>query len=255
MDRLPDRDTVVRWFASECNLALVTGGPANLLVLDFDRFAAWIGWRRDNPKLAGTYTESSSRGAHVFLRVSKPTSSMQVDGIDVLAGRHLVMASPSIHPNGALYGPMNDGAIMSIVSLADALPDWERRVPAATREQSSFITEYSNPGATQRQDIIGQIKNRLSILAYLVRHAGVTPIPSSRDGRWFVCRCPSAGHTDVNPSFWCDARRGVCGCFKPDCKAGQPRGLPMDVINLHGWLTGQSNREAIRDLARLAGLC
>ena len=251
-NRLPPRELVARWFARECNLALLTGGPGRLLVLDFDRFADWIHWRRDNPELAGTYTEQTARGVHTFLRVGKPTSSMAVDGVDVLGDRHTVMVSPSIHPSGARYEPMIDGAIMSIPDLSTALPDWERRVHHTDPERSPLITESFIPDATRRHDLVGLVKAAFPILRYLAQFT--QPIPSSRDGRWFVCRCPSPGHTDVNPSFWCDAARGLCGCFKPDCQHSQPNGKPMDTINVHAWLHGLSNREAIQSLASLVGV-
>ena len=254
-NRLPPRELVARWFARECNLALLTGGPGRLLVLDFDRFADWIHWRRDNPELAQTYTEQTARGVHTFLRVSKPTSSMAVDGVDVLGDRHTVMVSPSIHPSGARYEPMIDGAILTVDSLSDAIPDWEMRVPDATREQTSPFTESFNPVLTHRHDLVGLVKRRLPVLAYLQRYTSSVPMSSDGGrGRWWVARCPSADHTDANPSFWIDNARGLCSCFKPSCAASQPGRRVMDVCNLHSWLTGMRNGEAIRDLARLAGV-
>lgn len=244
----PPRALVERWFTPPRNLALLTGNP--LLVLDFDKLSSYYKWKLDYPDLAETYTVVTPRpGRHVYFHVDKPVSTMHLDDIDVRGTRALVMALPSVHPSGELYQAVEaDAELLRVAGLAQVLPGWEDSVkkerPVAHQVSgcNSFLTESCVPG----QDLVSRIKRALPILTLLQRWT--MPIPSSRNGRWWVMRCPHPGHVDLNPSFWADAKRGICGCFKPSCAATQPGGKAMDVINVWAWLYDINNRRAIQEL-------
>lgn len=250
-ERRPPRQLVKRWFERDRNLALLTGDP--LLVLDFDDLPAYYRWRMENPGLAKSYTVETPRpGRHVYFNVvDKPMSSMHLDGIDVRGTRALIVAPPSVHPSGRLY-VAGDTPMLNADGLTEVLPGWESFVNSVKKKKGLTMDKLAiapfpfTESLAQRHDLIDCIRTALPILTLLSRWT--TPIPSSRDGRWYVMRCPRPDHPDRNPSFWADARRGICGCFKPSCAATQPNGKPMDVFNVWSWLHGCSNREAIHEL-------
>lgn len=252
--RRPSEQLVKHWFSQDRNLALMTGDP--LLVLDFDRLSAYYQWKLDNPNLAESYTVKTPRpGRHVYFNVDKPLSSMHLDGIDVRGTNVLVMAPPSTHPSGELY-VAGDMPIMDVNGLTEVLPGWEQFVNSVKSEGSySHILPGTHSKSAPslftespyyRNDLVGRVKTALPILTLLSRYT--MPIPSSRDGRWYVMKCPHPAHHDRNPSFWADARRGICGCFKPSCAATQPNGKAMDIFNVWSWLHNCGNRDAIREL-------
>jgi DNA primase len=88
------------------------------------------------------------------------------------------------------------------------------------------------------QSVIERIRGRISLSDFFTETTA-----TSRDGRWRMAACPF--HSDENPSFWIDVERGIGGCF-----AGCTR-KPYDVIDLYARLTGITNGEAIRILARI----
>lgn len=246
----PARKLVERWFTPERNLALLTGNP--LLVLDFDKLSSYYHWKLDYPDLAETYTVATPRpGRHVYFHVDKPVSTMHLADIDVRGTRALVMALPSVHPSGEMYQALDlDAELIEVAGLAQVLPGYEDSVKKGKQQASgckpdcnSLFTEFCPPG----QDLVSRIKRSLPVLTLLQRWT--VPIPSSRDGRWFVMRCPHPDHIDLNPSFWADAKRGICGCFKPSCAVTQPGSKAMDIFNVWAWLHGVGNRQAILDLA------
>jgi len=245
----PSEQLVKHWFGQDRNLALMTGDP--LLVLDFDRLSAYYQWKLDNPNLAESYTVETPRpGRHVYFNVDKPMSSMHLDGVDVRGTNVLVIAPPSVHPSGELYVAGNM-PVLDVDGLTEVLPDWESFVNSVKRKNGLTMDKAILPfteSLAQRDDLIGRVKTALPILTLLSRYT--TPIPSSRDGRWYVMRCPHPDHHDRNPSFWADARRGICGCFKPSCAATQPNGKAMDIFNVWSWLHNCGNRDAIHGLRR-----
>ena len=251
-NRRPPRKLVKHWFEHDRNLALLTGDP--LLVLDFDSLPAYFRWRSDNPDLARSYTVRTPRpGRHVYFNVDKPMSSMHLGDIDVRGTKALIVVPPSVHPSGGLY-MAGDMPILDVDGLTQVLPDWQSFVNSVKKKNGLAMVKSALPHfpftefPNQRNDLVGRIRTALPILTLLSRWT--MPIPSSRDGRWYVMRCPHPAHPDRNPSFWADAGRGMCGCFKPGCAATQPNGKAMDVFNVWSWLRGCNNREAIHELRK-----
>jgi DNA primase len=105
--------------------------------------------------------------------------------------------------------------------------------------------------------LVDQIRAKLELASFVAPYTnGLKP---SGDG-WFTGRCPfhqSESDPPDKRKFWVDARPGrqLCGCFVPRCQAQAPGGgKPMDIINFYARLKHVSNNQAIRDLAKLAGL-
>ena len=95
------------------------------------------------------------------------------------------------------------------------------------------------------QSLVEQIKACLPITAFVAQYTnGLKP---SGQG-WYTGRCPFHQDPTDPPNkrkFWVNAELGICGCFVPRCRAKQPNGKPMDVINFASRLWGCSNAEAI----------
>lgn len=212
------------WFQERrCNLALVTG--AGLVVLDFDRREDYDAWRASWPGLATTYTELTPRGAHVFLAGDSASGKLP-GGIEVKGRGAVVMSSPSIHPSGFEYVPLDpDAAIQQIPAEFPLLSESVKQKPLSK-------TSYS---PTHGKDTLSRIKAAYPILDLA---ESLTQI-RSKDGRWWHGRCPF--HDDKTPSFWVDSERGLWGCFA--CK------VHGDVVNLYAIEHGLSIRDAIKAMA------
>ncbi|MEJ5311749.1 MAG: CHC2 zinc finger domain-containing protein [Anaerolineae bacterium] len=208
------------WFQERCcNLAVVTGN--GLIVLDFDRRDDYEAWRASWPGLAATYTELTARGAHVFL--AGESASGKVGSFEVKGRGAVVMSSPSIHPSGFEYHPLDPGAQI-------------KHVPAdfpLLSEHPQVLSKGSTPG--YGKDVLTRIKTAYSLLDLA---QSLTRLRSG-DGRWWHGRCPF--HEDKKPSFWVDSKRGLWGCYACNVHG--------DVINLYAQVHGLAVQEAIKRMA------
>ncbi len=240
--KLPPQWLVEVWFRQPANLGLLCGGSAGLVVLDFDDVLVYGKWRLQQPGYRDSYTVSTPRpGRHVYFFTSEVISTAlhPIAGVDVKAQGGYVLCPPS-QTTGA-YTVLQDSEIMHIDNLACVL---------GNSVGNSVETQYKKV-LPQPIDLIAQIKAKLPILNLVSRHC--EPIPSSRDGRYFVASCPFHA-PDNKPSFWIDTQMNICGCFKPECQAKQPYRKPMDVFNFYARLHGCCNTQAICDLAKELGL-
>lgn len=215
------------WFHErQCNLALVTGN--GLVVLDFDRREDYDAWRASCLGLSETYTELTPRGAHVFL-AGESASGNLAGGIEVKGRDAVVMSSPSIHPSGFEYRPIDkDAAILPVRGDFPLLSESPKPKPQA-------MSKASMPSNSEGKDTLTRIKAAFPVLDLA---QSLTRIKSS-NGRWWHGRCPF--HDDKRPSFWVDAERGLWGCH-----ACNVRG---DVINLYAMHHGSSVQDAIKAMA------
>lgn len=239
---LPQHSQVAEWFAgdNDYNLSLMTG---ELLVLDFDLPSSYYAWKLEYPEQAQSYTVNTSRGKHVYFWVDKPTQTIALNGVDVIGMRHLITAPPSVHQSGKHYTVYNDGDILSVEGVTDVINIERESVEKQVKEY-----RLVEPLPILGNRIMDIVRRKLSILEMLRQFTG--PILHTGNGRWFTMRCPHPNHKDNNPSFWADAYLGICGCFKPSCRASQPGNRAMDVFNLYSWLTGLQNGDAIKELAK-----
>ena len=92
--------------------------------------------------------------------------------------------------------------------------------------------------ARSRNDLISDIKSRVSCVDVLAKFAPGTFESLCGAGRFRSARCPF--HEDKKPSFWIDSELNTWGCHAES--------ITGDVINLYALLVGKTNSEAIKDL-------
>jgi hypothetical protein len=135
IDKLPSIKNITKWFSEPCNLALITGLPSGLIVLDFDDIGLcryWLKWASNQDSAARTiakdgYRVKTFRGMHIYLEIKKDFSSMKklISGLDIVAGTGYVLGYPSIHPSGFRYTPVGERNIYSADCLESIIPiEW-----------------------------------------------------------------------------------------------------------------------------------
>lgn len=249
---LPSEDDLRKWFANPRNYGVVTGWRG-LLVLDFDdasEYSRWRLWASLHGGIARFVAENAfqvqtSRGVHVYLRSETPGANRKIGKIDVKY-RGYVLGPGSIHPTGTEYRAIKPALMFPLIAaLSDVLPAdllQQSTMPDnVTRLVQQIESDPWKAAMTPTQHVgigaVEKIKKTLRIEDFFCGLA-----PTSRDGRWFMTRCPF--HDDKNPSFWIDAQKQICGCFA-GCTS-----KAIDVIDLYARLYGLTNGEAIRMLAR-----
>jgi hypothetical protein len=244
-DRLPRTDELKKWFAHRrSNIAIVTGWQ-NLAVIDFDDAAKFEEWQRWATAGEAALVKKETRrvltakGVHLYVTTARQTTNAQFTGGDIRATGGYVVAPPSVHPLGAQYIFDNAAAPIVTVSNVEAIlpAGWITKTAPVTTVDTELparrnVWDYIDTGSAS----VERIRQSVSILDYFPDVER-----SSRDGRWYKTRCPF--HRDGHPSFWIDARRGLCGCHVCGGKV-------MDVINLHARLHNIDNRSAIIELGR-----
>jgi hypothetical protein len=258
---LPSVSQLADWFwQTDHNIAVITGGDPGLVVLDFDTSHAFARWARDNRDVAdSTRIESTPNGYHAYLFATETVQSVQsqqVDRIEIKAGGQCCNVAPS-RCNGRQYRVIQDAPVLRVQTLEEALLrlsmatalSRERRVqPDRDDDAPAFsFTEHTAGASPPSWGLVDQIKSKLPILDLLLRYTD--PKPSSRDGTWWLMRCPNPKHHDEHASFWANTKNGLASCYVPWCRETQPGGRQMDVIGLYAWIHGCSNGEAIKQLA------
>lgn len=240
--KLPTQYEVDNWFSSgNPNLAIVTGWRG-LVVIDFDSLEWYQTWR--GLYHIDTYAVATGRGVHVYLFCDENIKSGTLPGIgDLKAAGGYVLASPSVHPSGAVYRVLNYSRILRVSNLGDVFPEGllnHQTRPAALQVPLKPKTVIDDPweaALTSPADLVGSIKEKIGILGFFQDAVKTGP-------GWYIARCPF--HDDHNPSFWIDANRGLCGCYS-GCNSNKP----MDIINFYSRLRGLSNSDAIAELGRV----
>jgi hypothetical protein len=244
-DRLPTEAEVKRWFDHRHrNMAIVTGWNG-LTVIDFDDhalYAAWYAWAEAQPlaRLVALYTRrvTTSRGLHLYVFIDDTPRCLRVDGIDVKGKGGYVLAPPSVHPSGRPYSWAIDNApILRVKRLEDVLP-YEPEAQAHTGQATPL-----DPW---------EAANRVSTGAVSSDWAKAKAIPllqffpqAEKSGRgYYKAICPF--HQDHEPSFWIDANRNLCNCFK--CK---PQQRPMSVVDFYSRLKQVDTGQAVKELSQL----
>lgn len=106
--RRPDLAQVRDWFRTQKNLAIITGDVSGgLLVLDFDRFDAFMTWFHETR--IRTLAVRTGKGVHLYFHLTgdAPNNGKfylngQVAG-DIRYNGGYVIAPPSLHPSGRVY--------------------------------------------------------------------------------------------------------------------------------------------------------
>lgn len=255
---LPSPDDLVHWFGNghRSNYAVITGWQG-LTVLDFDdleeytRWLFWTGNASDETKIVGksTYRVQSSRGVHVYVRLSEAIKSRKVgQHIDILSQNKIVIGAGSVHPSGAIYTAIRPMLIMCVNTLSDILPvdmltgDTELPVhvvkPAYVPASTPVLDPWqaaANPATKCDTHTVERIKK-----AHRIEDMFSDKIPTG--SKYVMTHCPL--HDDEHHSMWIDTEKQICGCFA--CMFD----LPLDYVNLFAKIYSISNREAIEILAR-----
>lgn len=246
----PTQTNIFKWFGQGLNNLAVVCGTGGLLVLDFDNVNDFEAWQVTAGELAGTYTELTGRGAHVFYQVDQPVSK-RFNECEALGLGHLCIVAPSVHPGGAIYFPAGDpGAPIKQVKTTDLfflLSEKESGQACAAgvdprRDPASSKPAIGSAGNIAKADVVTRLKAAQPLLDYALTLSDLRV--SGGGGRWWSGRCPF--HEDSKPSFWVDAERQLWGCFAADCK-GSKGG---DVINLFALASNVTIGDAIKILAR-----
>jgi hypothetical protein len=224
-----------QWFLNtDANLGVVLGGPAGLVVADWDDALAFHTWRTTLGVAVDSLIEQTARGYHVFF-VSQALPST-TNGACEFKTSGACMVTPSLHPSGACYRVVHPAPIASLdLAQAHAL------FPFLSALSRPKIPDYpaSSPSPSPQNGLIARIKAARPILAEM-RDAGIELHPAGRDT--LVGLCPF--HDDHHPSLWVYPHRGLWGCNRPDCSAAGTH----DVINFRARWRGIFNRTAIRQL-------
>ena len=232
---LPDWLTVSAWFNQRLNYGVVAGWQ-NLVVLDFDdiqEYNHWMFWAMKTGGSARYVAEnafrvSTSRGAHVYIRLPFREKNRKVGKIDIKANGY-VLGPGSVHPSGAIYTPLKQVWAFPLVSaLSDVLPADMLVQPT---QAAPVWQPAPKPAGQVNSNLVKKIKASFPIENFFPQ--------AKQSGRnWLLILCPL--HDDHHPSFWINTEQQICGCF-----AGcTPK--PLDAINLYARIHGISNTDAIR---------
>jgi hypothetical protein len=232
---ITDRDFAHKWFLNtDANLGVVLGGPADLIVADWDDMQDYGVWYKTVGATIDTFTERTLRGYHLFFRGSGLTSATG-KGCEFKAGG-VCMVSPSVHPSGMVYRTTNNVPIMTIDSdqALTLFPFLSERLPRSGDEGKMTKTRPTSGGVVARIKAVRSILEEMDIAEVKLRRGGRAAL---------VGLCPF--HEDHSPSLWVNPQSGLWGCNKPGCVAAGTH----DVINFRALRRGISNREAIKQLA------
>ncbi len=245
---LPTKNDIIRWFDSDCNMAVICSN--GLVVLDFDNLEAYREWRLKYQKI-NTYQVRTKRGYHLYFKVKNPvkTKIKAIGGVDIKANGGYVLVPPSVIEK-CKYEIMNNTNIMQIENLSEVIKYPKAigipicvGVPSlgsARKKRVPSLKCYLYRG------VCGDIKSHLSVLDLASRYTDMKQ--SGYDA--YIGRCPHYTHPDKNPSFRVLSNRA--SCFKPSCILHDDRA--MDVIELYGRMHDLEGRDAISALAKELGL-
>jgi len=232
---ITDCDFAYKWFLNtDANLGVVLGGPADLIVADWDDMQDYGVWYKTVGATIDTLTERTGRGYHLFFHGIGLTSATG-KGCEFKAGG-VCMVSPSVHPSGTIYQTVHDVPIMTIDSdqALTLFPFLSERLPRSSDAGKMTKTRSTSDGVVARIKAVRSILEEMDIADVKLRHGGRATL---------VGLCPF--HEDHSPSLWVNPRSGLWGCNKPGCIAAGTH----DVINFRALRRGISNREAIKQLA------
>jgi hypothetical protein len=140
-----------QWFATEQNIAVVTGAISRIVVLDIDGAAGTVPWvRRHLPRTP--WLTKTARGWHLFYRhpggrvPNKAPAVTTDDGIaiDVRGDGGYVIAPGSLHMSGTMYKPEgNWHQLRSALPIFS--PTWIDQAPSSRQpvERTSASSEHS----------------------------------------------------------------------------------------------------------------
>jgi hypothetical protein len=124
--RPPTDEELVQWFGNGAknNIGIVTGSISGLAVVDLDSEQAFAFAKGKN--LSHTPTVKTGRGHHVYCKSKEGVRNFQqrddLPDIDLRADGGYVVAPPSVHESGLVYGWV-EGRGLGEIEMAE-LPSW-----------------------------------------------------------------------------------------------------------------------------------
>ena len=237
--RIVDPSWARRWFLhTDANLAVLLGGSADLIVVDWDDELAYHRWCATLGAGVATLTERTPRGFHLFFFArhflpAAPPPPAPMEGCELKTAGACAVA-PSRHPSGELYRRLHPPPIAPLD-------------PARARSLFPFLSPPPKPlpdvaphRTPPTTGLLDRIKAARPTL-HEMHDAGLVLSPGGP--HTLVGRCPF--HDDHAPSLWLYPHSGLWGCNRPDCRAA---GI-HDVINFRAFSRRIRNRAAIRQLA------
>ena len=234
---ITDRDHAHHWLlGTDANLGVVLGGPAGLVVADWDDASAYRAWTASVGGSIRSLIEKTARGYHVFFLAETRLPSAADSACEFKTSGACAVA-PSIHPSGTRYSVIYPGPITTLDSgTARSLFPFLSAIPHPKPSSDSNKPPLSLP----QTGLVARIKSTRPIVDE-ARDAGIHLRPAGHDT--LIGRCPF--HDDHTPSLWVYPDKGLWGCNRPDCPAAGTH----DVINFRARWRSISNRAAIRQLA------
>ena len=160
-DRLPTVDELTRWFATEMNLAVITGRVSGVVVIDADSQAA-LAWVYRHLPFTPWQTKTA-RGYHLYYRhpglpVGNRAHIKTGDGalaLDVRGDGGYVIAPGSVHASGSVYEEAGDWSV-----LRARLPlFWSGWLKVPSRQTSP--AQQKSRVARPRLDVVGRAQRYL----------------------------------------------------------------------------------------------
>ena len=124
--RIPTDEELVQWFGNGAknNIGIVTGPVSGLAVVDLDSDLAFAFAKKKN--LSPTPTVKTGRGFHVYCKAKTGVRNFQqrddLPDIDLRADGGYVVAPPSVHESGRVYGWVK-GRGLGEIEMTE-LPSW-----------------------------------------------------------------------------------------------------------------------------------
>jgi len=251
-ERLPTRRELRSWFATGYNLAVLTGGARNLVVLDWDdlwAYSIWIAGLDGNVLyVLATYRVRARRGWHYyFWNDGESVRTQRMGQVDVKAAGGYVLAPPSIHPSGVPYIGYGDPRRISHTgSLRELLKDQyvempERQFVSRHALSDDPFVDAMRPQVELNGISIDDILTRVDLVA-LAERAGAQL--RQCNGEWRGA-CPlHGGDNETAFVIYDDGGHMRWRCFT-NCR--EPSG--GDVLDFYSTWKDVSIREAMAELA------
>lgn len=176
-----DVQKIERWLNEVKNIAIATGEPSGIWVLDQDDLEAFARLM-EHGELPETWTSKTSRGNHFFFRMTEDTTNLKnsrklFGGIDVRATGGYAILPPSKHESGRGYEWVIQPDSMDIATapkwLIDLLPKHGEEKPSFQPESS--VTEKPNFQTQSQKTSTFKIEGEFSTLERCQRYLEATP--------------------------------------------------------------------------------
>jgi Bifunctional DNA primase/polymerase, N-terminal/CHC2 zinc finger len=179
------------------NIGVITGAISQSIVIDIDSEEA-IRWLKSKGEIPRTWLSKTKRGFHLYFNYNPKIKSGKLhEKIDILSDGKLVVAPPSIHPEGYQYKWIYD----PWTTKKEDLPSWLHNLISHRKNNTQKVY---NKIPNKKRDITSE---NIDWLEYYSRF--ITNIKGT--GLWRNGKCPF--HSDKHNSFGFHLESGGYHCF------------------------------------------